>query len=235
MIDLIVDFLLVFVGYGFISLSIHHWLTRAKPTDSPDTQRAQAPSASKPEPQIQPSIAPTQSEKSSEALSAQCNASKTCGAHVPEDSNLKRHFISLIGSMLEALYHNQQPSDSTLTRHFQQWLEYQRDLCIQDQNAYEQLLGDYSACRSETCRGSIHSSPEHSVMQDVGEGMVATWLPSDSTLKRHYVANIRRIIEESYGQTPTAFDLARHYKQLIEQQLEECLSNQDTLERLTEN
>lgn len=57
-------------------------------------------------------------------------------------------------------------------------------------------------------------------------------LPQDSMLRRHYLANLRAIIESLNPPRPTDSCLSRHYDSLIISEIEQCLSGKGAIERL---
>lgn len=57
-------------------------------------------------------------------------------------------------------------------------------------------------------------------------------LPQDSMLRRHYLANLRAMVESLNPPRPTDSSLSRHYDSLIISKIEECLSDKGAIERL---
>jgi hypothetical protein len=57
-------------------------------------------------------------------------------------------------------------------------------------------------------------------------------LPQDSMLRRHFLANLRAMIESLNPPRPTDSSLSRHYDSLIISKIEECLSDKGAIERL---
>ncbi|UOA09267.1 hypothetical protein [Methylobacter sp. S3L5C] len=56
-------------------------------------------------------------------------------------------------------------------------------------------------------------------------------VPQDSTLKRHFIAHLRTMIE-SLKPRPTDSALSRHYDSLINAEVEQCVNDQNSLEQL---
>ncbi|MGZ8190883.1 MAG: hypothetical protein ACXWTS_06595 [Methylococcaceae bacterium] len=57
-------------------------------------------------------------------------------------------------------------------------------------------------------------------------------LPQDSMLRRHYLSNLRAMIESLKSHHPTDSSLSRHYDAMIIAEIEHCLSDKEALERL---
>jgi hypothetical protein len=58
-------------------------------------------------------------------------------------------------------------------------------------------------------------------------------LPQDSMLRRHYLTNLRTMIESLKPPRPTEFSLSRHYEAMISSEIEQCVSDQGAVERLS--
>jgi hypothetical protein len=57
-------------------------------------------------------------------------------------------------------------------------------------------------------------------------------LPQDSMLRRHYLTNLRAMIESLKSPHPTDSSLSRHYDSIITAEIEQCLSDQGAIKRL---
>lgn len=57
-------------------------------------------------------------------------------------------------------------------------------------------------------------------------------LPQDSMLRRHYLTNLRAMIESLNPPRPTDSALRRHYDSIISAEIEQCFSDQGSIERL---
>jgi hypothetical protein len=57
-------------------------------------------------------------------------------------------------------------------------------------------------------------------------------LPQDSMLRRHYLTNLRFMIESLKPPHPTDSSLARHYDTIITAEIEQCLRDKGAVERL---
>jgi len=60
-------------------------------------------------------------------------------------------------------------------------------------------------------------------------------LPEDSMLRRHYLTNLRTMIESLKSPRPTDAALSAHYDAMINTEVEQCLSEKGATERLISN
>jgi hypothetical protein len=58
-------------------------------------------------------------------------------------------------------------------------------------------------------------------------------VPQDSMLRRHYLANLRAMIESLTPPRPSESSLRRHYDSLIAAEIEQCINDKGAIERLT--
>lgn len=80
----------------------------------------------------------------------------------------------------------------------------------------------------------------HVRAQDAGQGVsqvaalteLPAHLPQESVLRRHFVTNVRQMIEDTSIAQPTESVLRRHYDQLIESRLNGCLASESHLQAL---
>ncbi|WP_052808124.1 hypothetical protein [Methyloterricola oryzae] len=63
---------------------------------------------------------------------------------------------------------------------------------------------------------------------------MATRLPEDSVLRRHYVTHVRQMVEDMAGPVPGDSVLRRHHEQLVGSRVDECLENAEQLAALFE-
>jgi len=121
---------------------------------------------------------------------------------VPQDSALKRHFMTQLLAEAEALL-EPRPTDATLKRHYDQLLESK--LIEKLQTLAEQ--GDSTAAIIAV------------------QTQVKATIPEDSTLRRHFITELRSKLEQQLGlPRPTDFNLRRHYETLIQSLLEKELN-----------
>ncbi|GEM_PF-2449179 len=123
---------------------------------------------------------------------------------VPQDSTLKRHFMTQLLSETEASL-EPRPTDATLKRHYDQLLE-------------SKLIEKLQAL---TERGG--SKAATIVVQSKVIKKAA--IPEDSTLQRHFITELRSKLEQQLCMPrPTDFNLRRHYETLIQSLLEKELN-----------
>jgi hypothetical protein len=65
------------------------------------------------------------------------------GSHVPSDVVQRRHYLTHLRMMLEAVHI--EPTDSQLKRHHHQYLDYLGDVLVEDREAVEALEAAYEA------------------------------------------------------------------------------------------
>ncbi len=121
---------------------------------------------------------------------------------VPQDSTLKRHFMTQLLANAEALL-GERPTDSTLKRHYDQLLDSK---LIQ---ALEALAG---------------SGEERQVVIAESVTLEKPRVPEDCALRRHFITELRFKVEDRLGMPrPTDFNLRRHYESLVQSLLEKEL------------
>ncbi len=128
---------------------------------------------------------------------------------VPEDSCLKRHFLSQVMAEVEAA-HPPRPTDSTLKRH------------------HDTMLKDAFVCRLQQLASRVASSPAKPAMVSkpavaAKPAVQAAAIPEDSTLRRHFLSQLRREIENSFGNRPTDSTLKRHYDTMVDAEFDKRL------------
>lgn len=70
--------------------------------------------------------------------------SEYCHLNLPEDSILRRHYLTHLTTMIESVA-SPRPTDSVLCRHYDALLAARIDQCLTDNQAMEQLIADYEA------------------------------------------------------------------------------------------
>jgi hypothetical protein len=126
---------------------------------------------------------------------------------VPQDSTLKRHFMTQLLAMAEEAL-GERPTDSTLKRHYDQLLDSKLVQMLE-------ALADSSDIPQEVATESVVIEKPR--------------LPEDSTLRRHFITELRFKVEERLGMPrPTDFNLRRHYESLVQALLEKELDQHYT-------
>lgn len=142
--------------------------------------------------------------------------------NLPEDSALRRHYLSHLRAMDETL-HGSRPTDSTLKRHYDTMIEKEVEQCLCDTAALEKLECAYQAEKQHALRGKVKKQ----VTAEVKKAQEANKIPEDSTLRRHYLTHIRSLIEAEHGlPNPTDSTLKRHYETMIDKEVESYLETE---------
>lgn len=113
---------------------------------------------------------------------------------IPEDSALRRHYLSSRQAEKEALAHPY-PTDSTLRRHYQSML-------------------------TTTLKGSAVAAKVENPVQPLKKPAI----PEDSTLRRHFLTQLQTEIESRLFPRPTDSALRRHYDAQVKARMEEYLT-----------
>ncbi|NOQ34855.1 MAG: hypothetical protein GQ569_03065 [Methylococcaceae bacterium] len=147
--------------------------------------------------------------------------------NLPEDSMLRRHYLTHLRTMDEAL-HDSRPTDSTLKRHYDTMIEKEVEQCLDDDTALEKLEGSYQEEKQHPLKGKVKKQ----LFAEVKKAQEATNIPEDSMLRRHYITHVRAMDEALHGDRPTDSALKRHYDTMIEKEVEQCLCDHAALENL---
>lgn len=67
---------------------------------------------------------------------------------IPQDSTLRRHYISHLRYMIESVTFPQ-PTDSVLRRHYEQLIASEMDACLADGARMNKLIGEFDAVRKK--------------------------------------------------------------------------------------
>lgn len=151
---------------------------------------------------------------------------------LPEDSVLRRHYLTHLQSEREALT-NPYPTDSTLRRHYDAMVKIQMDgpsiyaheenVPTQEESRLEDMESGQSAVASlqdETASERESSSvATYDEIQAEPEAVAEDWLPEDSVLRRHYLTHLQAEREALTNPYPTDSTLRRHYETMIKMEL----------------
>lgn len=146
----------------------------------------------------------------SAVISPQPDKAEVVNSYIPQDATLKRHFIGHLRSMLEALAFSR-PTDSTLQRHYETLIKTELDKCLADEEQITRLLRNYQN-HKKTFTRMTHTA--HQAVRNY-----RTRIPEDSTLRRHFIAGLRAMIESNKAARPSDSVLRRHYDTMIETEL----------------
>lgn len=171
---------------------------------------------------------------------------------LPQDSMLKRHYLTHVHAMMTAIS-PARPTEPTLARHYDTQLTADIAQCLSDEAAMEKLITQYAACQKtavcsdapapvtavvvdapqveevpvaeseviiepavqiETAAESITAAPQHAVSN----------IPTDSALRRHYLAHLHAQVAATMTPRPTDATLRRHYDAMLEHEVEQQLN-----------
>jgi len=167
---------------------------------------------------------------------------------VPQDSMLKRHYLTHIHTMVTAIS-PARPTDATLARHYDTQLTADIGHYVSNEAAMEKLLAEYAACqKSAACPAApapvtavvaeapqvieevaVIAEPEV-IIEPAAETITAapqhdvSNIPTDSTLRRHYLAHLRTQVAATMTPRPTDATLRRHYDAMLAFEVEKQLS-----------
>jgi cyanate lyase len=149
---------------------------------------------------------------------------------LPEDSVLRRHYLTHLQSEREALT-NPYPTDSTLRRHYDAMVKIQIDgpsiqaheenVPTQEESRLEDLESGQSAVASlqDEIASERESSSVATYDEIQAEAAAEDWLPEDSVLRRHYLTHLQSEREALTNPYPTDSTLRRHYETMIKMEL----------------
>ncbi len=187
-------------------------------------------STDRPESKPEPSVKPQPSET---ALSSPEHKS-----NFPEDSILKRHYLTHVCAMLEALA-PARPTDAVLCRHYDAMMLAKIEQCLNDKQAMDRLLDDYlnnkPAATIEapaTQAGESAATAPQADENPISDSTYNSSFPQDSILRRHYLTHVFTMIEALVPTRPTDAVLCRHYDAMIATKIDQCLNDKQALEQL---
>ncbi|WP_036300174.1 hypothetical protein [Methylomarinum vadi] len=143
------------------------------------------------------------------AKAAEAVAAQSPVMAIPEDSMLRRHFLSQLRREIEDGF-GDRPTDSTLKRHYDAMVDTE----------YEAQIGALSMLSFKAAeRSQIIAAPQKQAI--IGnEKETFGHVPEDATLRRHFLSELRAKIVAKLPPKPTDFNLLRHYNALVQAALE---------------
>jgi cyanate lyase len=162
----------------------------------------------------------------------QAEAETANEAWLPEDSVLRRHYLTQLQAEREALS-NPYPTDSTLRRHYDAMVKIQVDgPSLQAREAEMPTREESRRQNAASGQAAIHSleneiaserestsAATYDEIQAEAETANEAWLPEDSVLRRHYLTQLQAEREALSNPYPTDSMLRRHYESMIRMQL----------------
>lgn len=144
---------------------------------------------------------------------------------LPEDSMLKRHYLTHLRSLIEAEA-GPRPTDSVLRRHYDGLVAARLEECLEDESRARSLMEGHEACRRTATPAINVANP---VLPEIRP---TVHMPQDSMLRRHYTTHLASMIAELAGPRPTDSVLRRHYDSLVAARLGECLEDESRVQSL---
>ena len=144
----------------------------------------------------------------------------------PQDSMLRRHYLTHLKMMLEFIY-APYPTDSALKRHRETFIEAKIEDCLNDKDKLAQLVLNYEVIKTTLKQEPLIVETVAAIKVQPQEIVACNKeiLPEEGIQKRHYLTNIRAIIESNYVSCPTDSALKRHYEAMIDAEIEQYLLN----------
>ena len=112
-------------------------------------------------------------------------AQKTCTDKGPQDSTLRRHTLSHLTAMIEAI-NGSRPADSSLSRHYDSLINAHLDNCLNDKTAMDQLVCIYEGLKKTVVQAQTKPVTATAKPATKAKVVQSDNLPTDSTLRRHY-------------------------------------------------
>ncbi|WAK01243.1 hypothetical protein [Methylobacter sp. YRD-M1] len=151
---------------------------------------------------------------------------------LPEDSVLRRHYLTHLQSEREALT-NPYPTDSALRRHYETMIRMALDWPSAQASCEEAPAPQASAVAAPaSSQPAVQSSqPEAKVQPSpavVREGVLLhiphkMRIPEDSVLRRHFLTHLQAEIESELPERPTDSVLRRHHEAMVSAKMAERL------------
>lgn len=149
--------------------------------------------------------------------------------NLPQDSMLRRHYLTHLRAMIEAL-HTPCPTDSALRRHYESIITSELEQCLNDQGAVERLICKYHDHKNaltqtiEDKKIPAESLPQaQTITQDADTPQELLKLPEDSMLRRHFITNLHAMVEAKMPPRPTDPALRVQYDAMVKAEVEKLL------------
>ena len=170
-------------------------------------------------------------------LKQQKDQEKPSSLLLPQDSVLRRHYLTYLRTSVEQLL-SSEPTDSVLKRHYRAIVDSSLEQALSSKEALDKLLEDHRlrtqvvverAVPVVTEKAIVAANDQHTV--DVAT-TVATELtnpqqagktPEDSILRRHYFTQLCALAEASLPPRPTDSVLKRHWQALSDDAVKRLL------------
>ena len=152
-------------------------------------------------------------------------APKESGDNLPQDSMLRRHYLTHLRTMIESL-NGPRSTDSSLRRHYDSLITTEIAQCLSDQNAIGQLICHYEAHKKalaqqvQKANAVVKPLPKAAIRsEDTVVQQEKSKLSEDSTLKQQ----TKTSVGSDMPLPPTDSVLRRHYDTMINNELNNLL------------
>jgi hypothetical protein len=152
-------------------------------------------------------------------------APKESGDNLPQDSILRRHYLTHLRTMIESL-NGPRPTDSSLSRHYDSLITTEIAQCLSDQNAIGRLICHYEAHKKalaqQVQKANAVAKPlpkAEKKSEDTAVQQEKSKLSEDSTLKQQ----TKTSAGSDMPLRPTDSVLRRHYDTMINNELNNLL------------
>ncbi len=152
-------------------------------------------------------------------------APKESGDNLPQDSILRRHYLTYLSTMIESL-NGPRPTDSSLRRHYDSLITTEITQCLSDQNAIGQLICHYEAHKKalaqqvQKANAVVKPLPKAEIRsEDTVVQQEKSKLSEESTLKQQ----TKTSVGSDMPLPPTDSVLRRHYDTMINNELNNLL------------
>jgi hypothetical protein len=138
--------------------------------------------------------------------------------NVPQDSMLRRHYLTHLHAMIAELNQTTCPTDSMLHRHYDAHIASKMEQYLNDEEATKQLIACY-----ENYKKNLAFPPQKLKVSPTVADYKHSKIPEDSMLRRHFLANLYVQIANNLPARPTDSSLRRHYNTMLEHEVKKQL------------
>ncbi len=171
-------------------------------------------------------------ESKQKPLVAQAVAVTLENSLLPQDSMLKRHYLTNLRAIITSLS-VPHPTDSALSRHYDTQIAAKIEQCLNDEKAMTQLISQYEQSKktpAPTVKApqaiiepllNTETASENEVL--VTQTSISK-IPKDSVLRRHYLTHLYSQVAANLPPRPTDSTLRRHYNTMLETEVKKQLT-----------
>lgn len=149
---------------------------------------------------------------------AACTQAASSTEACDEEPMLKRHHLHNVRMMVVATTFPR-PTDSMLSRHYDEMIDAKAEDCLADEGKMARLLADYEEYEKAQAAGKAPAA-----VKSVASESKRCIVPEDSMLRRHFLTHLRATIEKNKASRPTDSALRRHYDAMINAEIESYLA-----------